>query len=366
MERRYDIDFLRVVAIGLLLVYHIGIGFQPFGVFIGFIQNDESLPGLWTFMSMLNVWRIPLLFFVSGMGVAFSLRKRNLPRLLLERSQRILLPFLFGMVTLVPLHMILWQSYYHQDIQYKPAPGHLWFLGNIFLYVLVLSPLFLYLRKRRSELTRLERLFRNPFSLMLVVLCFVAEAEWVPAPSYATYALTFHGLAVGFLGFFFGFMLVRSGSGTWSFLQRTWWILAPVALGLFLLRRFRFDLEAPSWLMALESCLWVFAVLGFGRARLNRPGPGLFYLSQAAYPVYILHMVFLYLGSVFLFPLPLPAVWKFIFLNLFTFAGCFLSYEFLVRRIRILRPLFGLKPSVKNQLTERSPSPTFAPSPQNR
>ena len=36
-ERRYDIDWLRVIAIGLLLVYHIGIGFQPWGVFIGFI-----------------------------------------------------------------------------------------------------------------------------------------------------------------------------------------------------------------------------------------------------------------------------------------------------------------------------------------
>jgi hypothetical protein len=45
-ERRYDIDWLRVIAIGLLIIYHIGIGFQPWGVFIGFIQNEKPLEWL--------------------------------------------------------------------------------------------------------------------------------------------------------------------------------------------------------------------------------------------------------------------------------------------------------------------------------
>ncbi|UCG26758.1 MAG: acyltransferase family protein, partial [Bacteroidales bacterium] len=84
--RRYDIDWLRVIAIGLLLIYHIAIGFQPWGVFIMFIQSEESLEFLWIPMSMLNVWRIPLLFFVSGMGVCFAIRKRNWKQLLQERA----------------------------------------------------------------------------------------------------------------------------------------------------------------------------------------------------------------------------------------------------------------------------------------
>ena len=88
-NRRYDIDWLRVITIGLLLIYHIAIVFQPWGVFIGFIQSDRSLESLWIPMTMLNVWRIPLLFFVSGMGVCFAIRKRNWKQLLLERTQRI-------------------------------------------------------------------------------------------------------------------------------------------------------------------------------------------------------------------------------------------------------------------------------------
>ena len=91
-ERRYDIDWLRVIAIGLLILYHIGFVFLPWGVFIGFIQNDTSMVNLWTPMSLLNIWRIPLLFFVSGMGVSFAIRKRNWKQLILERSRRILVP----------------------------------------------------------------------------------------------------------------------------------------------------------------------------------------------------------------------------------------------------------------------------------
>ena len=42
-ERIYDIDWLRVIAIGLLLIYHIAIIFQPWALFIGFIKSEESV-----------------------------------------------------------------------------------------------------------------------------------------------------------------------------------------------------------------------------------------------------------------------------------------------------------------------------------
>ena len=102
-SRRYDIDWLRVIAIGLLLIYHIAIAFQPWGVMIGFIVNKKPWQSLWIPMTMLNVWRIPLLFFVSGMGVYFAIQTRNWKQLIQERAKRILLPFLFGMFFIVPI-----------------------------------------------------------------------------------------------------------------------------------------------------------------------------------------------------------------------------------------------------------------------
>ena len=117
-ERRYDIDSLRVIAIGLLLIYHIAIIFQPWAMFIGFIRSDESMEGLWKPMTMLNVWRIPFLFYVSGMGVYFAMRKRNIKQLLLDRGKRILLPYVFGIVAIAPLHILVFQKYYNMPLDY--------------------------------------------------------------------------------------------------------------------------------------------------------------------------------------------------------------------------------------------------------
>ena len=162
-ERRYDIDWLRVIAIALLILYHIGIAFQPWGVFIGFIQNDKPLESLWIPMSMLNIWRIPLLFFVSGMGVCFAMRKRDWKQLLMERTRRILLPFVFGILIIVPIHLFIWQKYYRQDLTYSIQPSHLWFLANIFIYVVVLLPLFYYLKRNGNSKIHhwIQNLFGN-------------------------------------------------------------------------------------------------------------------------------------------------------------------------------------------------------------
>ena len=102
---------------------------------------------------MLNVWRIPLLFFVSGMGVYFAMQHRNWKQLLKERAGRILIPFVFGIFVIVPIHIYLLQSHYQWELSYQPGPGHLWFLGNIFAYVIILSPVFYYLKKNEQGKT---------------------------------------------------------------------------------------------------------------------------------------------------------------------------------------------------------------------
>lgn len=345
IERRYDIDWLRVIAIALLLVYHIGIGFQPWGVFIGFIQNAKPLEALWTPMSMLNIWRIPLLFFVSGMGLSFATRKRNWKQLLLERARRILLPFVFGMFLIVPIHVFIWQKYYHQEITYSIHPVHLWFLANIFIYVLLLSPLFFYLKRKEGGKIQqnLIRLFSTPLGMLLVMAAFVLEALLVHPQDYVTYAMNLHGFFLGLLAFLFGFLFVYSGDAFWSGMRKWRWFTLSAALLFFLLRVIEFQLMAPKYLLAIESNLWIFAAFGFASKYLNRPGKTLSYLARAAYPVYIIHMIFLYLASYLIMPLEISPWLQFILIVLFTFGGCFTLYELVIRRVRFLRPLFGLK-----------------------
>lgn len=343
--RRHDIDWLRVIAIWLLIVYHLMIGFQPFGVFIGFIQNNDKWTALQVPMSLLSIWRIPLLFFVSGMGVSFAIRKRNWSALIKERARRILLPLVFGALAIVPLHMFLWQDYYMQDLVYAPHPGHLWFLGNIFVYVLVLSPVFLFLKRKKDQPggQRLISLFRHPLVFVILMVPFVLEAMIVQPEYFEMYAYTWHGFWLGLIAFFFGFLMVYVGDVFWQQLKRFKWLLLALAGAMFAVRWGYFDLSSPPGLKAVESNLFVFTVLGFGYQYLNKPSEWLSYLSSASYPIYILHMLFLYVGSYWMFPLSWSPAVKFTAICLLTFIGCYVVYEFIIRRTSVLRPLFGLR-----------------------
>ena len=358
-ERRYDIDWLRVIAIGLLLIYHIAILFQPWAMFIGFIRSDEFLEGLWKPMTMLNVWRIPLLFYISGMGLYFAMRKRNWKQLLLERTKRILLPLVFGIVAITTLHMFIFQLYYNMPLGYFPHQGHLWFLGNIFVYVLLLLPLFYYLKKHdngkiKSVLSWLMSYAGGP---LLISLFFVVEVVWVAPQQFALYAQTWHGFFNGFLAFLFGFLFVYSGKTFWQTVLKWRWLYLGLAAVLFGIRYFNFATEAPGYLMAIESNCWIFGVFGLGYKYLNKPSETLRYLSQAAYPVYIIHMFVLYAGALLILPMEMPILLKFIAIVVFTGVGCYLIYEFVLRRIGFLRPLFGLKWNYKkNQKVETSTS----------
>jgi hypothetical protein len=344
-ERRHDIDWLRVIAIGLLLIYHIAIIFQPWALFIGFIRSDKFLENLWKPMTMLNVWRIPFLFYVSGMGLYFAMRKRNLKELLLERTKRILLPLLFGVVAIVPLHFFIFQQYYNFPLGYSSHMGHLWFLGNIFVYVLLLSPLFYFLLKNENETfrNRLSSFMRNPLGPLAISVFFILEAVIAKPQIFTLYAQTWHGFFLGLLAFFFGFLFVYSGKEFWQTVSKWKWLYIVLATVLFTIRLFVFETNAPAYLMVIESNCWIFGVFGLGYNYLNRPGKTLSYLSQAAYPVYIIHMIALYAGAYFILPLAISPFLKFILITFFTYIVCYIIYEFVIRRIGFIRPIFGLK-----------------------
>ncbi len=344
-NRRYDIDWIRVIAIGLLLLYHVAIGFQTWGIMIGFITTNKPWGSLWVPMTMLNVWRIPLLFFVSGMGVYFAIRNRTWKQLLLERSGRILLPFVFGIFLIVPVHMYIWQYYYQFDMAYSPHPGHLWFLGNIFVYVVVLLPIFFYLKRNEDGVIAkgIKRMLSTPAGLIPVVATFIAEAWIVNPRPYEMYAMTWHGFFLGLLAFFFGFCFVLAGRAFWEMILKWRWLFFAVAVAFFAVRLVYFQPFTPNYLLAMESNCWIISVFAFGYKYGNRSNKTLRYLSEAAYPVYILHMIVLYIGSWLIFPLDIAAPIQFILLLVFTVIGCLILYELVIRRINIIRLLFGLK-----------------------
>lgn len=344
--RRYDVDWLRIIALGLLVIYHVVLSFQPWATRIYFIQNEQSLQGLWVLMAAINVWRIPILFLISGMGVYFAMDRRNWKQLLKDRVARILVPFIFGFFFICPISLYFALKHYGKEVAYVPNPGHLWFLGNLFLYILLLLLLLTYIKNNPSNFASrfLSRLLQQRFGIFFITLPLMAE-YWLVGPQfYATYALTPHGFWLGMVCFFTGFILISLGDVFWYSVKRVRRVALLIAILLYLVRLGIFKLTGESnFLIALESMSWMLAMLGCGAIYLNKASGILAYLSKAVYPVYIVHMPVQYCISYFLLPLNLPAILKLIMLLIGTFGTCLLIHEFVISRFKWLQPLFGMK-----------------------
>lgn len=279
------------------------------------------------------------------MGVYFAMRSRNWYQLLLERSRRILIPFIFGILIIVPIQISLLLQHYSWPLRYSPSPAHLWFLGNIFIYVVVLTPLFYWIKKHEVHpfVFWMKKILSHPLGLSVVLVTFILEALLVVPTIYELYAMTWHGFALGLLAFFFGFCFVLCGESFRKMLLKWRWVFLTISIAFYVYRLNQPQMNVPHFLVAIESNFWIFTVLAFGFRYLNHSSRALTFLSQAAYPIYILHMIFLSIGSIVAFQLDIPSYLQFLIILTVTIIGCFACYEFLIRRCNILRLLFGLK-----------------------
>ena len=343
--RRYDVDWLRTLALGLLIVFHIVLSFQSWAPSAGFPQNDQLLDELAPFMSMLAIWRIPLLFLISGMGVRFAMERRDWKGLLKDRTIRIVVPFVFnvyvfGTILGMAMPRLGW------DAEFSLSFGHLWFLANIFAYFLWLLSTMVYMKDRPNcwLLRFFSKIIRWRFGLFLFAVPLMVEA-WLVNPEYfSIYVDTLHGWLIGLICFFWGFIFICTQRDFWPAVARTRWLALAFAVSGFLVRLLVFELQAePNWLTAFESMSWMLAVIGFASLHLNRPSPILRYLNAAVFPVYIFHMPVQFVLAYFLLPSSLSVYPKLTLLLAGTFGICLLLYEFVLRRLKWIRPLFGMK-----------------------
>ena len=356
--RRYDVDSIRVIALMLLILYHTAVSFQPWATDIFFIENKHSLEPFWHFaMNLINIWRIPILFLVSGMGLRFAMERRNWSALISDRALRIVLPLVFGTLCVVPIYIYIFNHYYEKDQFYGAHPGHLWFLANIFFYVLIFIYVFNFLKKHPENKLYifLKKVISKPvgiiplFASLIVIESVVVNPEIFPA-----FAFSLHGLFLGLVCFFSGFVLVSLKEDFWKALQEVKWVALILAVCLYGFRIYNYDSELISsrvvvnLLTGFESANWMLAALSLGAAFLNKPSKLLSYMSSAVYPVYIVHMPIQFFFCSLIFPLSITASLKLIIVLSCTYAGSFLVYE-IVKRIKWIRLLFGMKnESIKN------------------
>ncbi len=376
-ERRVDLDWVRIGAFGLLIFYHVGMLYVSWGFHIKSVHRVTALEPL---MLVLNPWRLELLFLVSGAATRFMLRKYAVRPLLRARSSRLLIPLIFGMFIIVPPQSYeqvveamgypagFVDFYVRHYLAFAPqfcSPGpcillptwnHLWFVAYVWVYTMALGVVLLTVPGLVDWIER--RLASVLSGGMLLVVPSIAFAAYrlVLLPHFpATMGLfgDWYNHAVYATAFLIGFLLARA-EGFWQAVERQRRLALTLAMLLFLsflvLRWGRDGVTPPSLLLRLYGgagygCYqWccIVAVLGFARRWLKADSAARRYLNEAIFPYYIVHQTAIILIAHQLRGSDLPAWLEAGIVISGTFASCALTYE-IVRRIAVLRPLFGLR-----------------------
>jgi peptidoglycan/LPS O-acetylase OafA/YrhL len=158
-ERLYSLDWLRIVLILSVFFFHIGLVFSTHN---WPVKNDIQFPFLKPIMGFLTLWRMPLLFLVSGIGTQFALGSKGMKKYFENRSIKLLIPYVAGLFILLPI-----QVYYERIPQYDSllslyqnlfngfypvgnfsVDHHLWFIKYLYLISLVSMPLLLLINDR--------------------------------------------------------------------------------------------------------------------------------------------------------------------------------------------------------------------------
>lgn len=363
-QRLFFLDWLRILAFMALVTFHVGMYYVTWDFHV---KSPFAGPGLEPWMKLTEPWRMSLLFMVSGAATALMLKNGVCWTLLRRRSAHLLLPLLCGMVLVIPP-----QSYFEvvQKLGYQgslfeflslyftryqgfcnaghclilPTWNHLWFLPYLWLYTLLF---FGVVALRPDALCRLSGLAHRLLAGWQLIAAPIALILLVRVAMFHRFPST-HALAGDWFNHVIYFSMFIIGAAfaisppMWDRLARARWPALALALG------FWADLVfvRPGGLLedavvAIFQWSALVAAFGFAQRHLNRDHPVRARLTEAVFPVYILHQTVIIVGSQALLPLHLAPPIEGPILIVMTFALSYAGYA-LVRRIPALRPWFGL------------------------
>ena len=376
--RRYDLDWLRVIAFGLLIFYHIGMFYVTWG---WHVKSVYAGPWAQPLMLVVNPWRLALLFFISGVAVRFASDKAASPwPFMASRAYRLGLPILMGVIVVVapqsyfelrqagliePGYLAFWGNYLKLEQLYPmitPTWNHLWYVVYLLAYILLIGP-FLPILRRVAEgggAKALNAIAGGPVRLMLLIIVPFVIYDLTLGPRFPTthalwgdWANHAHRFTIFMLGFF-----AAKHDGFWASVKRALPLAAGLAVALWLAGAYvdaheeQLAQSALARVPGIETLVayletlyaWSCIVVLFGLAQrfLDRPSKALTYFTGAVFCYYILHQTIIVSAGYYLTQLQLGAAPEFMLLVVITVAGCAAGYEML-RRVQVLRVWFGVR-----------------------
>ncbi|MFA5299303.1 MAG: acyltransferase [Lutibacter sp.] len=364
--RRYDLDWLRVIAILAVYFHHLG---MPFNGDDFHIMNSESSKLLDDIMVFFEQVRLPLLFLISGTGTVFAFSKRTWKQFFKERTSRLLIPLFFGVLFIVPpqnyyQYVNEFTSYWELYKNGRFEINHLWFIKNLYVISVLLIPLILFFKSQKSRhlVAWFEKITSYKIGLLLGVVPLMIITV-VLKKYYPTDSSSLSNLSTTFLYtyYFITGILLASSQVFWENLQK----FRRFHLVVFVLSTLLFygyyylpnEFIAPYLSIPIRWAIWfalgclvgwcfVLTLLGYAQICLNKPSRWLQKMNEAIYPFYILHQTVLVVFGYYIIQLDLNIPAKIGLLFISSFPVIILIYRFLIYPFHIPRILFGMKKQI--------------------
>ena len=373
IQRRYDLDWLRVLGILFVFVYH---STRFYNVEEWKIKNAIWYPSVEVWNGFATSFMMPLMFAISGASLFYAMGKGGFGKFLKDKVLRLLVPLVVCVFTHASLQEYLRDKthglfsgnyfqflpqYYHLD-RIEWMGEHLWYLLFLFLFSVILYPLMNWLKGRgRGFLTKLDGvivktgvLYTLMFLPLLLFVLLGPDSPWMASNGGYPYIAYLWILLLGFL--------VASDERVQEKIRQLRWISLSVGLAMVIGFCILYNLAdkdtiSPGLVLAIVMRVfggWI-CVLGFfglGAQYLTAPKPGLNYANEAVLPFYIFHQTILLAVGYFVMQWGLPDVLEWAVIVVISFAVIMVLYEFGVRRFNVMRFLFGMKPLTKTQVAQ--------------
>lgn len=377
-NRQFYIDWIRIFLIFSVFLFHVGMVFNGWG---WHIKNDVRIEALNPFMQFLHSWRMPLLFLVSGAGTRFALGIRSPRQFASERTKRLFLPLVAGILILVPVQVYiekigqytnLFNFYQHFFEGVYPTGNfswhHLWFLVYLFFISLIFIPFITFFRSSKYAIFEqvVEKLASVKGGLLLLYLPLIGSQVWLrpyfPEETHA-FGNDWAFICLFFLYFLFGFVLFGNPKVV-GFIVRDrliWLSTTVITTGMMYLALAVFNYSRTGWLIydilaLLMSWSIGLTILAYARRYLNKDSASRKKLNIAIYPFYLLHQPIIIVVSYFVIHLQLPILLKAILIILISLTIIWSVYRFLIVPFNATRLIFGMKRKEKEHAMQQQPA----------
>jgi glucans biosynthesis protein C len=347
-QRKYYIDNIRWIIIVLVFVQHVIYMFNTVGVIGNFVA--PGIPYMDTYSYFVYPWFMACLFVVAGMSAKYSMEKRNLKKIVVERVKKLLIPFLSGMVLFSPIisyYMFTNLGIYEKTFKAVPSfvvyiilcsigMAQLWFLLEMFVFSMIL----LLIRKidKNNKLYKLG----GKANLIFILLCVIPAYFFA---QYLNFLSVFRNLLYFFL-FILGYS-VFSHEHIQNKVKKYGLIFLLIGIFLGIIQTYMlfgqdYSSCCNNWLAIIFTWFMILGIIGCGQKWLDFSNKFTKYMTNNSFAFYMFHYLpMLFIAGFVTKTLGLPIIVNYILVFILSAIVTVLMAE-IIKRIPVVRTLFGI------------------------